>query len=54
LFEKIFLDKVKFEIFLDLINRYRIDAHVKTISYEEYALLTIAFKWLNEILGEIA
>jgi hypothetical protein len=54
LFEKIFLDKVKFEMFLDLINRYRVDAHAKTISDEDYALLTIAFKWLNEILEDIA
>jgi hypothetical protein len=54
LFERVFLDKVKFEMFLDLINRYRIDAHAKTIADEDYALLTIAFKWLNEILEDIA
>ena len=53
IFEKIFLYKAKFELFLDLINKYRIDAHAKTISDEDYALLTIAFKWVNEVLEDI-
>lgn len=54
LFERVFLDKVKFETFIDLINKYRVDAHAKTISDDNYALLNIAFKWVNETLEDIS
>ncbi|WP_455792292.1 ATP-binding protein [Clostridium butyricum] len=52
-FNKIFDDKSKFELFIDLINKYRIDAHAKKITEEDYAILMIAFKWINESLEDI-
>jgi len=53
-FEKIFKDKLKFESFADCINKYRIDAHAKSISEEDFALLTWAFNWYDENLIEIS
>lgn len=52
-FDKIFMDKVKFETFIDLINKMRIDAHAKTISDDDMALLRICFKWFEDILEDV-
>lgn len=48
-----FDDKSKFETFVTLINKYRIDAHAKKITDEDYAILMIAFKWFNEAFEDI-
>ena len=47
-FERIFYDKVKFSNFMDYINDNRVDAHAKTISKDDLALLRIAFKWIED------
>jgi hypothetical protein len=52
-FEKIFNDKTKFQMYLDLINELRIDAHAKTISEEDYSLLMLAFRWFNQKLEDL-
>lgn len=52
LFERVFIDKSKFIMFIDTINKYRVDAHAKTISDEDYAILNIAFNWFNEQLED--
>lgn len=41
LFDVTFIDKVKFENFLDVINKYRIDAHAKTIEESDLLMLTL-------------
>lgn len=53
LFERVFNDKFKFENFLDIINKYRVDAHAKVISEDDYGLLMIAFRWFDENLQDI-
>lgn len=50
LFEKIFIDKGKFDNFLDVINKYRVDAHAKNIIESEMLMLTIAFNWFDECM----
>lgn len=52
-FEKIFNDKLKFETFIENINSKRIDAHAKTISKDDLALLRICFEWFEEIINDI-
>lgn len=52
LFQNIVVDKSKFTTFIDVINKYRIDAHAKSISDDDYAILIIAFKWFNDMLDE--
>ena len=53
LFEKIFIDKVKFDSFLDVINQYRIDAHAKTIEESDMLMLTLAFNWFEEKTNDL-
>lgn len=53
LFEKIFLDKQLFDIYLSLINKHRIDAHAKDIDNEEYQSVVIALNWLNEKITSV-
>lgn len=48
LFESIFIDKVKFENFIDMINKFRIDAHAKIIEESDMLLLMLAFNWFDE------
>lgn len=50
LFEKVMIDKVKFENFIDIINKYRIDAHAKTIDDSDMLMLILAFNWFDERL----
>lgn len=50
LFEKLFIDKVKFESLIDTINKYRIDAHAKTIDDSDMLMLMLAFNWFDERL----
>lgn len=52
-FEKLFNDKRKFEMYLDLINQYRIDAHAKDISDEDFDLLRIALSFMEKIIESI-
>lgn len=49
-YQSLFNDKVKFNEFFDLINKYRTDAHAKTISEEDEAILNIAFKFFESAL----
>ena len=53
LFDKIFIDKVKFVYFLETINKFRIDAHAKTISDSDLTMLNVIFSWFDEILNGI-
>lgn len=53
LFEKTFIDKTKFDNFIDLINKYRIDAHAKTITQSDMLMLTLAFNWFDEKLEDL-
>jgi len=53
LFEKIFTDKNKFDIFMDIINKNRVDAHAKTISESDILMLQSAFNWFDEITEEL-
>lgn len=52
-FEKVFIDKQLFEIYLSLINKHRIDAHAKEIDNEVYQSVIIALNWLNEKLKDV-
>ncbi len=50
-FDKVFIDKPLFDIYLSLINKHRVDAHAKDISDDEYQMVVIALRWLNEKLN---
>lgn len=47
-FSKVFIDKSRFKLNMDVINTYRIDAHGKSITDEEYLMICMALKWLEE------
>ena len=47
-FEKIYNEKSKFDIYMDLCNNNRIDAHAKNINEEELTITLAALNWLNE------
>jgi len=47
-FEKIFTDKGKFEIYMDLSNKNRIDAHAKDMNQEDMTITLSALCWLTE------
>ncbi|PEJ35941.1 ATP-binding protein [Peribacillus butanolivorans] len=47
-FSKVFVDKSKFKLNMDIINTYRIDAHAKSITEEEYLMTHMALKWIEE------
>ncbi|MFD2518218.1 hypothetical protein [Salinimicrobium flavum] len=47
-FEKIFVDKGKFEIYMGLSNENRIDAHAKDINQEDMTITLSALSWLTE------
>ena len=53
IFEKLFIDKGKFENYLDYINKYRIDAHSKDIAQDDLGILLIAFKWFKGIIDDL-
>lgn len=53
LFEKVFIDKQLFDIYLSLINKHRADAHAKEIDDDVYQSVIIAINWLNEKLKEV-
>lgn len=53
LFENVFIDKGKFDNFLDVINKYRVDAHAKNITEPEMLMLTIAFNWFDECMEDL-
>lgn len=46
LFEVTFIDKVKFENFIDVINKYRIDE-------SDMLMLTLAFNWFDERIEDL-
>ncbi len=52
-YQALFNDKVKFQQFYEVINRYRSDAHAKHINEEDEALLSIAFKYFETALADI-
>ncbi|MBG9841356.1 hypothetical protein ABE30_27910 [Bacillus tropicus] len=52
-FEKFFIDKTKFQEYMDFVNKYRIDAHCKDISSSDLGILMIAFKWFNECFDDL-
>lgn len=45
-FEKIFIEKPKFQMYMDLCNQNRIDAHAKDINEEDLTITLAALKWL--------
>jgi len=47
-FSNIFLDKSKMKLNMDIINTYRIDAHAKSITDEDFVMLNIALQWIEE------
>ena len=49
-YEKMFSDKKKFNMYLDIINEHRIDAHAKDLDEESQAVLNYAFKFFEEAL----
>lgn len=51
-YQALFADKVKFQQFYELINRYRTDAHAKDIDEDDEALLNIAFKYFEKALQD--
>ncbi len=53
IFEKVFIDKQLFDIYLTLINRHRVDAHAKEISNDDFQAVLIASNWLLEKLNDI-
>lgn len=53
IFEKVFVDKQLFDIYLTLINKHRIDAHAKEIDNDVYQSVIIAIGWLNDKLKEV-
>lgn len=52
-YQALFPDKVKFEMFFDIINKFRADAHAKSLEEEEEVLLNYAFKYFEKALKEI-
>lgn len=52
-YQPLFPDRVKFEQFFDIINSSRVDAHAKTLSEEDEALLNYAFKYFETALDEV-
>ena len=52
-YQALFADKVKFQQFFELINRYRTDAHAKDIDEEDEAMLSIAFKYFEKALQDL-
>ena len=52
-YQALFGDKVKFQQFFELINKYRTDAHAKSIDEEDEAMLNIAFKFFERSLENI-
>ena len=50
-FEKIFGDLVMFQMCMDSVNKYRIDAHAKDIDEEQYYSLDYALSWLEDKLS---
>lgn len=49
-YEVILSDKRKFEMYLGIINEFRIDAHAKDLDEENMAILNYAFKFFEEAL----
>ena len=52
-YQAIFPDKIKFEQFFEIINKYRVDAHAKELDEEEEVLLNYAFKYFEKALEGI-
>ncbi len=49
-YEKIFIDKTKFSMYLGIINDFRIDAHAKDLNEENQALLNYSFRFFEDAL----
>lgn len=50
LFDKLFIDKSKFHLYIDIISDFRADAHAKNITDENYTLLSYALDWFDKII----
>ncbi|QOY38515.2 AAA family ATPase [Anaerobacillus isosaccharinicus] len=46
-FSRVFEDKAKFNLNMDIINAYRVDAHAKKIEDDDYLMINIALKWIE-------
>jgi hypothetical protein len=46
-FDSIFPEIELFDVYMPLVNKYRIDAHAKDISDDKYTILIVALDWLN-------
>ena len=53
-YQNIFNDKLKFETYMDYVNKNRIDAHAKDISEEDLTLLLLSLKWLEEAVESMS
>ena len=51
-FQNVFNDKIKFELHTDFINKHRIDAHAKDISEEDFSILMISVKYLEDSIKD--
>ena len=52
-YQVLFNDRVKFQQFFELINRYRTDAHAKDIDEEDEVMVNIAFKFFEKALQDL-
>lgn len=49
-FERFFNDKTKFNAFIDTINEYRVDAHAKQITEDDYEALLYAIRQIESMI----
>lgn len=52
-FSNIFIDKLKFSMCMDTVNKLRADAHAKDIIEEDFVLFSYSIKWLESKIEEI-
>ena len=52
-YERLFIDRRKFEEFFEIINSFRVDAHAKELDEEDEAILGIAFKYFENALKDV-
>lgn len=50
LFSRVFEDKSKFTSSMDIVSEFRVDAHAKPITDEEYAFINYSLTWLEDKL----
>lgn len=52
-YQPVFLDRVKFEQFFDVVNTFRVDAHAKELDEEEEGLLNLSFRFFEKALSDV-